>query len=284
MANYIWPLSKSSIPNDINTSFGPRINTNRWDFHDGIDLPAPIGTQVYSLRGGIVYFAGEPDEPGALYDSRQIILEIDDPRDGLIYVAHLHLNSIDPAVITGASVEQGQELGTVGADAATYSHLHIEFLQGTPDREAENSRHPLMYLPYDDTANFTPPLVDRFNCLENDLMTARLLFDACNKSEGDLQKVEVDLRRGTELLATRIVDFHDPLTINKQRGNSDAKLFTNDIGVEGYQKSPMNDPKRPRTDLRYGILIRDLPADCDMLLARVFDVGGNSMTSEAIPI
>jgi murein DD-endopeptidase MepM/ murein hydrolase activator NlpD len=26
----------------MNTSFGPRIDADRWDFHDGIDLPAPV--------------------------------------------------------------------------------------------------------------------------------------------------------------------------------------------------------------------------------------------------
>src|SRR5262245_25412381 len=33
-SNYIWPLSKSTTPDEMNTSFGPRINTNKWDFHD----------------------------------------------------------------------------------------------------------------------------------------------------------------------------------------------------------------------------------------------------------
>ena len=44
----------------------------------------------------------------------------------------------------------------------------------------------------------------------------------------------------------------------------------------------MNDPKRTRTDLRYGILVRNLPDECDTLIARVFDVGGNSVTSAPI--
>ena len=283
MADYIWPLSKSSLSNEMNTSFGPRINTNRWDFHDGIDLPAPIGTKVYAIRAGKVYFAGEPEDSGALYDSRQIILEIDDSHDGLIYVAHLHLDTLDSAVTTGANVVQGQEIGTVGAHQAEYPHLHIEFLQGTPDPNAQTSRHPLKYLPYSDTANFTAPVADRFNRL-GPLMAARLLFGACNKSEGDLVKVEVDLLRGTEVLVTRVVDFHDETTIYKKRVNSDRRIFTNDIGVEGYQKSPMNNPTRPRADLRYGILIRDLPDGCDTLLARVFDLGGNFVTSMPIAV
>jgi len=57
-SDYIWPLSKRSIPNEMNTSFGPRFNTNRWDFHDGIDLPAKKGTKIYAVRDGTVLFAG----------------------------------------------------------------------------------------------------------------------------------------------------------------------------------------------------------------------------------
>ena len=120
-------------------------------------------------------FRRRAEKHGAMYDSRQIILEIDDPNDGLIYVAHLHLDTIDGAVTIGADVLQGQEIGTVGDDEAEYPHLHIEFLQGTPDPKAQTSRHPLKYLPYSDTANFTAPVADHFNRL-GPLMAARLVI------------------------------------------------------------------------------------------------------------
>jgi hypothetical protein len=42
----------------MNTSFAPRIDRNRWDFHDGIDLPAPIGASVDATRAGTVFRAG----------------------------------------------------------------------------------------------------------------------------------------------------------------------------------------------------------------------------------
>ena len=62
-SDYVWPLSKSTAADTMNTSFGPRINRNKWDFHDGIDLPAPIGTKVYAMRGGRVHRVG-PGNPG----------------------------------------------------------------------------------------------------------------------------------------------------------------------------------------------------------------------------
>jgi len=57
----------------MNTSFGPRINRNKWDFHDGIDLPAPIGTKVHAMRRGKVHRAG-PGNPGpGGFSSRHVV-------------------------------------------------------------------------------------------------------------------------------------------------------------------------------------------------------------------
>jgi hypothetical protein len=279
MTDYIWPLSKSAMPDEMNTSFGPRINGNKWDFHDGIDLPAPIGTEVYAMRQGTVHRAGPgvPTQTAKGFHSRHVILKADDPGGDEMYLVYLHLHSIAEGIITGASVTQGQLLGTVGEDDATYPHLHMEFRQGSPAERS--SVHPLGYLPYTDTPNFTAPILDRFNRL-NSLMAARLRFSASRKLEGDLQRVEVDLLSSATLLETRIVDFNDKETINE--GNDDEKLFKNDIGVEGYQKSDM--VKDGRMDLQYGILLRNIPSDCDTLVARVIDVKGNIATSAPIPV
>ena len=42
--------------------------------------------------------------------------------------------------------------------------------------------------------------------------------------------------------------------------------------------------KDGRTDLHYGILVRNIPNECDTLIARVIDVGGNTVTSAPIPV
>ncbi|HSD58317.1 MAG TPA: hypothetical protein VLB04_09060, partial [Methanotrichaceae archaeon] len=181
-----------------------------------------------------------------------------------------------------ASVTQGQLLGTVGEDDATYPHLHIEFRKGNFAERC--SVHPLRYLPYTDTPNFTAPVLDRFNRFKvedgSTLITARLRFGASCKLEGDLQGVEVDLMSGSTQLERRFVDFNDKKTIHE--GKDDELLFKKDIGVEGYQKSDM--VKDGRMDLQYGILIRNIPSNCDTLLARVKEVKGNIATSAPIPV
>ena len=224
--DYVWPLSNSATPDEMNTSFGPRINEGRWDFHDGVDLPAPGGTDVHAMRAGEVHHAGPGGSGG--YSSRHVVVKADDPAGAPIYNVYLHLNSIDPAVVTGGGVVQGQLIGTVGDDDATYPHLHMEFRKGTP-RQIGNV-HPLTYLPYFDSTNFSPPVADRFNRLDA-FMAARLLFGKSCKLEGDLRRVEVDLCRGTRVLTTRVVDFDDKHTVNEEKG--DRFLFVDDIGVEG---------------------------------------------------
>ena len=53
-------------------------------------------------------------------------------------------------------------------------------------------------------------------------MAARLLFGATSKLEGDLQRVEVDLKSGATVLEPRVVDFNDKTTVNE--GNSDEYI------------------------------------------------------------
>ena len=128
--DYIWPLSNNTTPDEMNTSFGPRINNNKWDFHDGIDLPAAIGTPVHAMRAGSVHLAGPRDDR---FSSRHVVLKVDDPKDGLMYLVYLHLASIDLVVTPDASVAQGQIIGTSGDDGAAKNnpHLHFEFRKGT---------------------------------------------------------------------------------------------------------------------------------------------------------
>src|SRR5215510_13574081 len=64
--SFIWPLGESpDTPDEMNTSFGPRIDADRWDFHDGIDLPAPVGTLVHAMADGEVHRAGPADKTAA---------------------------------------------------------------------------------------------------------------------------------------------------------------------------------------------------------------------------
>lgn len=319
-SDFVWPLGNSATPDELDTSFGSRIKADSHDFHDGLDLPASKGTPIYATRDGVIHRAG----PGGcqFYRSRHLVFIAEDPGDGDdLYIVHSHLDDFsftsllgmtiedyvnthqitpDPtsatcnpdhgepkpstaccdswdAVLQGVTVTQGQPIGYVGDDDAVsgHNHLHIEFRKGGIDQDF--SRHPLHYLPYTDTANFSAPVLDRFNRL-NDLMGARLLFGASDKNEGDLLRVEVDMRAEGQLVATRFVDFDDP-TI-EQAGDENA--YVNNIAIEGYQEPNML--ANGELDVQYGILLRNIPRGVDELIARVTDVGGNTVTSASIVV
>ena len=163
--DFIWPLSKTSTPDEMNTSYGPRIDADRWDFHDGIDLPAAVGTPVHAMADGTVHRAGPADKRGRVRVSAQPMSfsKSVDPTDGKddLFLVYLHLDSIAEGVIPGAHVNQGDVIGVVGQEDATYPHLHFEFRKREP--KEENSVHPLHYLPYLNTANFTQLRLDRCN-------------------------------------------------------------------------------------------------------------------------
>jgi peptidoglycan hydrolase-like protein with peptidoglycan-binding domain len=103
-----WPLSEHAVGD----RFGPR--GDKW--HTGVDLPAPLGTPVYSARAGEVVWAGWRDGYGLL-----------------VTVAHgkgersmyAHLSRIDVRV--GVWIGQGVRVGLIGATGdATGPHLHFE--------------------------------------------------------------------------------------------------------------------------------------------------------------
>jgi Peptidase family M23 len=284
--HFIWPLSKSPAPDEMNTSFGPRIDADRWDFHDGIDLPAPVGTPVHAMADGMVHRAGPADKTGLGqgFGSTHILLQVCDPTDGQndLFLVYLHLDSIAEGVIPGAQVHQGDVIGAVGQEDATYPHLHFEFRKGEP--KEDNSVHPLHYLHYLNTANFTQLRLDRCNFSRvgnDDKRTVRLCFAAPDRREGDLQGVDVELSdEGVELLKLH-VDFDDRDTIVSDKGDEHA-FNEKGIAVEGYQKSNLKGGGL--SDLHYGVIVKDITPKYKFVKLEVLDVKKGKTESPKFPL
>jgi murein DD-endopeptidase MepM/ murein hydrolase activator NlpD len=94
--------------------------------HGGIDLADSIGTPIFAALGGTVTYAGKdprggygPDRstgPNGIYVS---INHADSTT-----TKYLHLDTF--VVSTGAAVEQGQHIGTLGNTGRSYGpHLHL---------------------------------------------------------------------------------------------------------------------------------------------------------------
>jgi hypothetical protein len=264
----------------MNTSFGPRIDADRWDFHDGIDLPAPVGTPVHAMADGMVHRAGPADKG---FGSTHVLLQVCDPTDGQndLFLVYLHLDSIAAGVIPGVQVNQGDVIGAVGQEDATYPHLHFEFRKGAP--KEDNSVHPLHYLRYLNTANFEQLRLDRYNFYRanGEKRAVRLCFAAPERREGDLQAVHVTLRGDGVATRKLRVSFDDRDTIKSDKG--DAQAFNEDgIAVEGYQKSNLKG--EGLSELHYGVIVKDITPEFESVELQVLDVKNRPPETAEFPL
>lgn len=105
----------------ITSPFGYRISPvgRGQEFHKGIDIGAPYGAPVYSLKAGTVTYAGEMNGYGNV-----VVVS-----HGDISTLYAHNSSISVSV--GQTVSGGQQLANVGATGwATGPHIHFEVIIG----------------------------------------------------------------------------------------------------------------------------------------------------------
>jgi peptidoglycan DL-endopeptidase CwlO len=111
---YIWPVSGPVV-----SPFG-----QRWGrLHAGVDIAVPAGTAIRAAAGGTVAMAGWMGGYGQ-YTCIQ--------HGGGVATCYAHQSSI--AVGSGASVQQGQVIGSVGCTGHCFGdHLHFEVrINGSP--------------------------------------------------------------------------------------------------------------------------------------------------------
>lgn len=141
---FLWPLSgsESQDADSVHSPYGPRW-IGRYDFHAGIDIPAPVGTPVLAVApGGVVQVrTWDSTSTGA---GNAILVKHDYGHAS----SYLHLE--DMAVNEGDRVEAGEVIGTVGSTGATYPHLHFGYMRDLPGNSVDErrSRNPLETLPH----------------------------------------------------------------------------------------------------------------------------------------
>lgn len=114
------PMLPPVEPACVSSPFGPRILPNRplaGIFHNGIDLPAPIGTPVVAVAPGRVIRVQRHGIGG---------LEVLIQHDGFIGV-YSHLGLIAPMLAEGGkTIYGGERIATVGRTGLTYGpHLYF---------------------------------------------------------------------------------------------------------------------------------------------------------------
>jgi lipoprotein NlpD len=121
-----WPLTTIHIL--VGSPFGARWGKP----HEGIDLPAPVGTPVFAAADGRVVYAG-----AAIRGYGNLIVL---KHAGDLLTAYAH-NSV-LLVSQGQAVRSGDRIALVGQSGhATGPHLHFEV------RSGQIPRDPMSYLP-----------------------------------------------------------------------------------------------------------------------------------------
>jgi murein DD-endopeptidase MepM/ murein hydrolase activator NlpD len=121
-----WPLA--IVPVVVGSPFGARWGKP----HEGIDLPAPIGTPVFAAADGRVVYAGS----GVRGYGNLVVIK----HAGDLLTAYAH-NSV-LLVSRGQPVRAGDRIALVGQSGhATGPHLHFEV------RSGQIPRDPMSFLP-----------------------------------------------------------------------------------------------------------------------------------------
>jgi murein DD-endopeptidase MepM/ murein hydrolase activator NlpD len=151
-AEPIWPLSGRSEPDAdrISQPYGPRW-IGRYDFHAGVDLPAPTGTPILSILPGTVVQV-RPWDGVTIGPGNAVLIDHGDGRFG----SYLHLDMI--GVEVGQQLEQGAIIGTVGETGARSPHLHFGLMIDLPRDSVDErrSRNPLELLPHTSPGQLPP--------------------------------------------------------------------------------------------------------------------------------
>ena len=105
----------------ITSPYGPRTSpiSGKSEFHNGIDIGAPHGAPVYSLKDGVVSYSGWMTGYGNV-----VVVNHGD-------MSTLYAHNSSLVVDVGQSVSGGQQIANVGSTGwATGPHIHFEVIIG----------------------------------------------------------------------------------------------------------------------------------------------------------
>lgn len=216
-ASFIWPISGSDGIPDLpqSSTYGPRLKASenfRYDYHQGIDIPTPIGTTLLAVSSGTVRIAGSHP---AYSDG---VVQIDHGNN--LYSNYLHVSA--SLVVTGQVVNMGDPVALSGASAGDngFQHLHFEIREGSFFRR--DAINPWRYLPYSDTVRHTAVIT---HISPQKAITIQV---STPSDELDINEITLAIRSMTDgqLLDSRVLNYE---TRNKAYGGDPTLLDNPDL-------------------------------------------------------
>jgi murein DD-endopeptidase MepM/ murein hydrolase activator NlpD len=133
---WTWPVPGHTY---VSSGYGWRtLGNGAREFHNGIDIPAPVGTPIVAATGGKVLYAGPASGFG-----HWIVIE---SAGGLIEI-YGHMYGYEIKVSPGEVVHKGQVIAGVGSDGfSTGPHLHFTIAKGFDASGFPISVNPLNYV------------------------------------------------------------------------------------------------------------------------------------------
>jgi murein DD-endopeptidase MepM/ murein hydrolase activator NlpD len=151
----------------LNSVFGPRplaSESDRYDFHRGLDIGTPEWTPVFAIADGEVKIAGDHSS----YSDPLVQLRHTRPGEsscdplGCYHSNYMHLK--EAAVAVDDLVSKGDLIGYTGKSASGFAHLHFEIRDAPPDdiysRWQRDAIPLLEALPYQSTDSATVTVDD----------------------------------------------------------------------------------------------------------------------------
>jgi murein DD-endopeptidase MepM/ murein hydrolase activator NlpD len=133
---WVWPVPGYHT---ISSGYGWRTwGDGHREFHNGIDIPAPVGTPIVAATGGKVLYAG----PASGFGDWIVIQSA----GGLIEI-YGHMYSWEIKVSPGDIVRAGQQIAGVGSNGmSTGPHLHFTIATGFDSSGFPTTVSPLNYV------------------------------------------------------------------------------------------------------------------------------------------
>lgn len=222
-AAVVWPISaetKTDFP--LSSTFGPRIHTETgvYDFHRGIDIAVPAGTDIHAIAAGTVVQIEQNTSAGGM------LVQVEHAG---YFSNYIHASSAEVEV--GAKVDAGDVIAKSGKATNGFEHLHFEIRQ--PADLKGNCVHPLNILPYGD--NSAPTLT--LGAVDTTTPTAPKVTAKIDipASEADLKRVSVKTFDGDKQLSEQVYDIED---WNRTWTVDSSDKIVDDPNHEGIQVRP----------------------------------------------